>query len=300
MEFSILIRALKQIFYSSPKESQQSIFGTMNILTLEGVVNYNKTKPMRFEEFQTEIDWWGNEEDGFKTRVENEQAWKVAAAAIIECNYNLDIKNPHVGEQITHDLDELLALYNKEQAGISDLRNQLKAILAEALKITATKMIDTIVNSFDIWVDAQGIKSRTRVKSVDNISLEGIKKLRSLILDFAIKGKLVPQNSNEESADVLLKKIVDKNKLLNCSGKFKGNKPFIAITEKEKTMNLPNGWAWARFGNISLIERGGSPRPIESYLTNDPDGLNWIKIGDTEIGGKYITSTRENKKRRIT
>ena len=99
----------------------------------EGVVNYNKTKPMRFEEFQTEIDWWGKEEDGFKARVENEQAWKVPVTTIIERNYNLDIKNPHVGEQITHDPDELLALYNKEQEGISDLRNQLKAILAEAL-----------------------------------------------------------------------------------------------------------------------------------------------------------------------
>lgn len=99
----------------------------------EGVVNYNKTKPMRFEEFQTEIDWWGNEEDGFATRVENEQAWKVAANDIVERNYNLDIKNPHVGEQITHDPDELLALYNKEQGEITSLRNQLKTILAEAL-----------------------------------------------------------------------------------------------------------------------------------------------------------------------
>lgn len=99
----------------------------------EGVVNYNKTRPMKFEEFQTEIDWWGNESDGFKSRVETEQAWKVSAVAIAERNYNLDIKNPHVGEQITHDPDELLALYNKEQAGIFDLRNQLKAILAAAL-----------------------------------------------------------------------------------------------------------------------------------------------------------------------
>ena len=98
-----------------------------------GVVNYNKTKPMRFEEFQTEIDWWGNEDDGFKTRIENEQAWKVSAATIKERNYNLDIKNPHVGEQISHKPDELLALYNKEQEGISNLRNQLKAILAKAL-----------------------------------------------------------------------------------------------------------------------------------------------------------------------
>jgi len=99
----------------------------------EGVVNYNKTKPMRFEEFQVEIDWWGNEEDGFATRVENEQAWKVSAQEIIERNYNLDIKNPHVGEQISHDPDELLAQYTKEQNEISNLRNQLKTILAEAL-----------------------------------------------------------------------------------------------------------------------------------------------------------------------
>ncbi len=43
----------------------------------EGVKNYNKTKPMRFAEFQTEIDWWGDEADGFSARVDTEQAWKV-------------------------------------------------------------------------------------------------------------------------------------------------------------------------------------------------------------------------------
>ena len=48
----------------------------------EGVKNYNKTKPMRFAEFQHEIDWWGDEADGFRSRVENEQAWKVDFAAL--------------------------------------------------------------------------------------------------------------------------------------------------------------------------------------------------------------------------
>lgn len=43
----------------------------------EGVKNYSKTKPMKFEEFQTEIDWWGDESDGFASRVENDHAWKV-------------------------------------------------------------------------------------------------------------------------------------------------------------------------------------------------------------------------------
>jgi type I restriction enzyme M protein len=99
----------------------------------EGSSSYTKNKPMRFEEFETEINWWGTEEDGFSERVENEQAWKVSAKDIIDRNYNLDIKNPHVREQISHDPDELLAQYQNEQKEISKLRNQLKSILAEAL-----------------------------------------------------------------------------------------------------------------------------------------------------------------------
>ncbi len=99
----------------------------------EGVTNYNKTKPLRFEEFQSEINWWGNEENDFKTRIESEQAWKVSVTDIIERKYNLDIKNPHVREKISHDPDKLLALYKKEQTEIFGLRNQLKAILTEAL-----------------------------------------------------------------------------------------------------------------------------------------------------------------------
>jgi type I restriction enzyme M protein len=99
----------------------------------EGVKSYNKTRPMRFEEFAAEIAWWGKEKDDFKARVENEYAWKVPVEEIVKRNYNLDISNPHVGEQISHDPDVLMASYKAEQQKISDLRNQLKAILAEAL-----------------------------------------------------------------------------------------------------------------------------------------------------------------------
>jgi type I restriction enzyme M protein len=99
----------------------------------EGAKSYNKSKPMRFEEFQPEIDWWGDEADGFTSRVENEQAWKVSLEDIKARNYNLDIKNPHVGEQISHDPDELLRKYEHQQKSISGIRDQLKAILSEAL-----------------------------------------------------------------------------------------------------------------------------------------------------------------------
>ena len=100
----------------------------------EGVVSYNKTKPMRFEEFETECQWWGKEENGFKKRKQTKQAWKVNIDEIIERNYNLDINNPHMCEQVNHDPEELLAKYNQQQADIQVLRDQLKGILADALK----------------------------------------------------------------------------------------------------------------------------------------------------------------------
>ncbi|XCN72451.1 MAG: class I SAM-dependent DNA methyltransferase [Candidatus Electrothrix aestuarii] len=104
----------------------------------EGVKNYSKTKPMRFEEFQTEIDWWGSEADGFAARKETEQAWKVGIEEIKARNYNLDCKNPHQVEQVIHDPEVLLADYTRQQAEISDLQEQLKGILSAALSAGAT------------------------------------------------------------------------------------------------------------------------------------------------------------------
>ena len=55
----------------------------------------------------------------------------------------------------------------------------------------------------------------------------------------------------------------------------------------------PKGWPKASLDELFEIARGGSPRPIDEYITDDPDGINWIMIGDTVEGGKYISSTRK-------
>ena len=70
----------------------------------------------------------------------------------------------------------------------------------------------------------------------------------------------------------------------------------VKCIEDEIPFELPEGWEWERLGNVSTIARGGSPRPIENYLTDDADGINWIKIGDTEKSGKYIWHTKEKIK----
>lgn len=108
----------------------------------EGVKAFNKTKPMKLTDFDACADWWGetpSTKEGIdaktkrKNRQENEFAWKVSIDDIIARNYNLDIKNPHIGEVISHDPEELLADYAKQQADIQALRDQLKGILSDAL-----------------------------------------------------------------------------------------------------------------------------------------------------------------------
>nr|WP_142959998.1 restriction endonuclease subunit S [Enterococcus durans] len=59
---------------------------------------------------------------------------------------------------------------------------------------------------------------------------------------------------------------------------------------------MPESWEWVRFSEISTIVRGGSPRPIKEFITEADDGINWIKIGDTDKGGKFINSTKEKIK----
>lgn len=56
---------------------------------------------------------------------------------------------------------------------------------------------------------------------------------------------------------------------------------------------VPEGWCWCRLDEVADVARGGSPRPIKQYLTDSPDGVNWIKIGDTTEGSKYIEKTVE-------
>jgi len=144
------------------------------------------------------------------------------------------------------------------------------------------------------------------------------KALRQKILDLAIRGKLVPQDPNDEPASVLLERICAEKQQMVKDGKlkakdikndtviFKGEDNLhyekfadgtVKCIEEEIPFELPEGWEWERLGNISNIARGGSPRPIESYITDDKSGINWIKIGDTEKDGKYIYTTKEKIKK---
>ena len=119
------------------------------------------------------------------------------------------------------------------------------------------------------------------------------KELWGSILQKAMEGKLVPQRKEEGTAAELLKEIRKERAKLVKEGKLKKTKPLPAVSEEEKPFDIPDSWEWVRLGEVCNVARGGSPRPIKSFLTENAEGINWIKIGDTDKTGKYINSTAQ-------
>jgi type I restriction enzyme M protein len=97
----------------------------------EGQKAYSMTKPIRFEHLQGCIAWWGGPKR--KGREEGPQAWKVTAEEVKARGYNLDINNPHTVAGDHGEPEELLASLTAAEAETARLRDQLKAILTEAL-----------------------------------------------------------------------------------------------------------------------------------------------------------------------
>ena len=160
--------------------------------------------------------------------------------------------------------------------------------------------------------------------------------LKSSILQLAIQGKLVEQRAEEGTGAELLEKILvaknaegakknftrsrgvrgggEEGELFNLPKAAKSHpekfsatsipstlsalsaSPREEIPDDEKPFDIPESWEWARLGEVCAIARGGSPRPIKDFITTAADGVNWIKIGDTEKDGKYICSTAEKIK----
>ena len=147
----------------------------------DGYKSYSKTKPMEIQEFEPEKAWWNNRE-------ENEFAWKVSIGEIKAKNYNLDIKNPHE-EVIDHgDPEELLEAYKSLLLEISETRNALKAELMASLEGKKRMRHNSFFENFKLLAE----------------SPNGIHKLREIILEVAVRGKLVSQNPDDEPAEILL------------------------------------------------------------------------------------------------
>lgn len=136
-----------------------------------------------------------------------------------------------------------------------------------------------ITDHIDIWTSAVQAKSSSGRGSGKKRELYGIKKLRELILELAVRGKLVPQDPNDEPAYVLLERIAAEKAQLVKDGKIKKSKSFPDLSPEEINFDLPNGWQWCRVGELFLsIASGGTPSKREpAYWDGD---IPWASVKD--------------------
>ena len=180
---------------------------------------------------------------------------------------------------------------------------------------------DMVYNSMRMWQGANGVSNYDGIVSpaytvlmpteeIDNQYFAALFKTSNLINEFRKNSQgltsdtwnlkypqirpirlyipsLQEQNKISSFIGTLEERIGKQRQLVDSLKKYKRgvvSKVFSEIARKCNTIRL---------GDCVTISRGGSPRPIDSYITNDPDGINWIKIGDTSADELYITRTKE-------
>jgi len=122
--------------------------------------------------------------------------------------------------------------------------------------MAAQKIENLITDHLDLWTAVVRPKSSAGRGSNSKLELTGIKKLRELILELAVRGKLVPQDPNDEPASVLLERIAAEKARLVKEKKIKKPKALPEIGEEEKPFELPEGWVWCRLNDIMNISSG--------------------------------------------
>jgi type I restriction enzyme S subunit len=147
-----------------------------------------------------------------------------------------------------------------------------------------------LTDHIDIWTAAETEKKSGRGRASGNAaSVYGIKKLRELILDLAVRGKLVPQDANDEPARELIKRIQAERARLVAEKIIRKGHPPSPIENKEKTFDLPCGWEWVRLGSIG--DWGAGATPLRSKSSYYGGTIPWFKSG--ELTADFIDKSEE-------
>lgn len=154
--------------------------------------------------------------------------------------------------------------------------------------------MDNIANllteHMDIWTAADTEKKSGRGRASGNTgSVYGVKKLRELILELAVRGKLVPQDPNDEPANELLKRIQAEKAKLIAEGKLKKKKSLAPIGDNEKRFELPQSWEWARLSDLVNILNGRAYKK-EELLS---EGTPVLRVGNLFTSESWYYSNLE-------
>jgi len=224
-------------------------------------VSYSKTKPIRIEEFEPEMAWWDNRE-------ETEHAWRVPIEKIVSGGYNLDLKNPNTPDEVHETPDVLLAQHSEAVAAAGEAQQALRDSLAQSLD-NGLMNAETFLDNFAIIAQAPS----------------GIDQLRQLILNLAVRGQIVEQDSTDESAHLLMEKIeaeslVTSSKLTNSIG------------PEDRLWGIPDSWKWVRLKQVVDFAPGKTPSTKNSSYWEERGGIAWAGIGDMPAGGILLQTAK--------
>jgi type I restriction enzyme, S subunit len=120
---------------------------------------------------------------------------------------------------------------------------------------------------------------------------DAIARLRRFILDLALRGKLVPQEPQDEPASELLKRIAKEKVRLVKAGEIRDKPSLAPVADDEKPFEVPKAWRWVRFANIVDFSAGRTPSQNDSSFWNSGDHA-WISIADMD-DGQLLMATKE-------
>ena len=145
--------------------------------------------------------------------------------------------------------------------GIESVRNQ---IMAQATNSANKNISQSVLENLDLAIPSKSEQQKIGAyfNNLDHlITLQQRKYDKLLNIKKSMLEKMFPKNGNDVPEI-----------------RFKG---------------FTDAWEQRKFSELVQIERGGSPRPIDDFITDSPDGLNWVKIGDAPAQGNRITKTAE-------
>jgi type I restriction enzyme S subunit len=138
-----------------------------------------------------------------------------------------------------------------------------------------------VSENLDIWTTAVERKSGAGRGGGKRISLYGVDRLRALILDLAVRGLLVPQNAEEESAAKLIQNLRIEGRQKSSETRNKLPNTQKPVADVDKLFPVPESWEWVQLGEITDLITSGS-RDWAKYLSND--GAKFVTMGNLSRG----------------
>ncbi|OGG46878.1 MAG: hypothetical protein A3F84_00390 [Candidatus Handelsmanbacteria bacterium RIFCSPLOWO2_12_FULL_64_10] len=200
----------------------------------------------------------------------------------------LPLPLPPLAEQhrIVAKVDELMALCDRLEAAQAERKQRQDRLAAASL------------HRLNNGIDAHAFREHVRfhLSHLPRLTTrpEHIQQLRQTILNLAVRGKLVPQDPNDEPASELLKRIQAEKERLIKDGALRKEKPLPPVAEDEAPFAIPTSWIWARIGTCSLLTEYGTSVKSD----HAENGVPVLKMGDIQ-GGRVILGGQKKVPRLI-